>query len=55
MIMSTWHGDGVLFPLLREDATANLKARDTQQRCAVIHLTVTLRKGRQRFYCFHEA
>jgi hypothetical protein len=45
----------VLFPLLREEATANLKEREIQKRSVVKQLTVTLRKSHQRFYCFHEA
>jgi hypothetical protein len=49
------NGNEVFFPLLREEATANLKERDTQKRSAVIQLTVTLKKSHQSFYYFHEA
>jgi len=39
----------VFFPLLREEATANLKDREAQKRSVVKQLTVTLRKSHQSF------
>jgi hypothetical protein len=45
----------VLDPLLREEAKANLKERETQKRSTVIQLSVTLRKIHQSIYYFHEA